>query len=203
VRGRRGLHAPRPTNPTWRRGLDGYGALWCPCVSRLQGSGIATVIAGPCGKVAAAAAAAGKQLRGVQAERFDALCSRVAVEQRDFLRERWERGTADAARYNFCDPRAERQMQASPLTYREADGRHIVFSCIDAGRSQCTCNFPLFMRNKNSTIRKTDDAARLTKKGRVVNNCNAATMPADCTHRILFANVGTAWPCPKWLPQMI
>lgn len=56
--------------------------------------------------------APGEPLRGAARERMEALSSRVAVEQQNFLEEQWKRGTADRQRYTFVTQQAERQMQA-------------------------------------------------------------------------------------------
>ena len=55
---------------------------------------------------------AGKQLRGVNAERMDALLVRVGVERRQYADEQWKAACADRDTYNFVTPAAREHMEA-------------------------------------------------------------------------------------------
>ncbi len=55
---------------------------------------------------------AGKQLRGVDAERMDALQVRVGVESQQYADEQWKVACADRDIYNFATPAARERMEA-------------------------------------------------------------------------------------------
>ncbi len=54
---------------------------------------------------------AGKQLRGVDAERMDALQVRVGVESQQYADEQWKVACADRDIYNYVKPAAQEHME--------------------------------------------------------------------------------------------
>ena len=58
---------------------------------------------------------AGKRLRGVDAQRMDALSARVAVERQQYADEQWNSACANKDMYNYVAPAARDAMEARTL----------------------------------------------------------------------------------------
>ena len=122
---------------------------------------------------------AGKQLRGVDRERMDALQVRVGVERRQYADEQWKAACAKRDIYNFTTPAAREHMEAGcrcPVTR----GHN---SCVYEGPcrsflAQCTwvclITLHLMLRRQTLSVSGRESCSTLV--------CTACT--ASCTCRI-------------------